>query len=94
VANGGTRITNSTFRNMPFGLMAFNTAPQLEGNVFTGNGSDIGVCLGATVATAPVLKDNYYEGGVPRFDASCTQVNTTDLAPAAAPNPTAGPVGL
>ncbi len=94
VANGGTRITNSTFRNMPFGLMAFNTAPQLEGNVFTGNGSDIGVCLGATTATAPVLKGNYYEGGVPRFDASCSQVNTADSAPAATPNPSAGPVGL
>lgn len=93
-ANGGTRITNSTFRNMPFGLMAFNTAPQLQGNVFTGNGSDIGVCLGATTATAPVLKDNYYEGGVARFDASCTQVNTADSAPAATPNPSAGPVGL
>jgi hypothetical protein len=94
VANGGTHITNSTFRNMPFGLMAFNTAPQLEGNVFTGNGSDIGVCLGATVDTAPVLSGNYYEGGTPRFDASCTQVSTTDAAPAAVPNPTAGPVGL
>jgi hypothetical protein len=94
VANGGTRITNSTFRNMPFGLMAFNTAPELEGNVFTGNGSDIGVCLGATTDTAPVLSGNYYEGGMPRFDASCTQVGTTDAAPAAAPNPTAGPVGL
>jgi hypothetical protein len=60
--------------------------------VFRSNGSDVGMCSGATADNAAKLKGNQYEGAL-KVDASCDRIGTKDATPAT--NVTgAGPSGL
>ena len=43
---------------------------------------------------APVLRNNFFEGGALLLDASCDRIGTKDSSPAALANPSAGPSGL
>jgi hypothetical protein len=96
--NGGTnssaRITNTIFENLSYGIMAYTTKPIVENSVFRRNGSDIGVCDGATTANAPGLMGNFYEGGAVKLDANCDKIGTKDASPATTANASAGPSGL
>lgn len=92
--NTSTRITNSRFDNLAYGVMAYATQPVIEDSVFLQNSTDVGVCSGATDANTPVLRNNYYNGGAVRLDASCDLIGTRDSAPATAEHPGAGSQGL
>ena len=92
--NNSPTVTNSIFDGMAYGVMAYATKPIIEDSIFMNNASDVGFCVGATADNVPQLSNNYYSSGAPLFDPSCVQIGTTDAAPAAAPNPDAGPIGL
>ncbi|HEX5657641.1 MAG TPA: hypothetical protein VFX59_10625 [Polyangiales bacterium] len=96
--NGGVntspRITNALIKGFSYGFMAYTTKPIVEDSVFENNGSDFGLCNGATEANAPALKNNFYKAGEVSLDASCFRIKTVDAAPAASANPKAGVSGL
>lgn len=92
--NNSPVVTNSIFRQLSYGVMAFQTKPVFENNVFEGNTNDVGLCLGATADNAPVLTGNYYSSGSALIDPGCFQIGTADSAAASAPIEGAGPVGL
>jgi hypothetical protein len=92
--NNSPVVKNSIFRELSYGVMAFQTKPVFENSVFEGNTNDVGLCLGASADNAPVLTGNYYAGGSALVDAGCFQIGTADSAPASAPIEGAGPVGL
>jgi hypothetical protein len=92
--NNSPKITNSIFEKLSYGIMAYASAPIVEDSVFKNNGSDVGMCVDATAANAGKLRNNSYEGGALRLDASCDMIGTKDSAPATTANPAAGPSGL
>jgi hypothetical protein len=92
--NNSPIVKNSIFRQLSYGVMAFQTKPVFENNVFDGNTNDVGLCLGASADNAPVLTGNYYASGSALIDPGCFQIGTADSGPAAAPIEGAGPVGL
>jgi hypothetical protein len=96
-ANGGVNnapvVRNSVFELLGYGLMVYATKPTIEDNVFLMNGNDIGFCFEATADNAPTMRNNFYSSGAPIIDPTCFQIGTTDSSPAAAMNPSAGPVG-
>jgi hypothetical protein len=92
--NNSPIVKNSIFRQLSYGVMAFQTKPVFEHNVFEGNTNDVGLCLGASAESAPVLEGNYYATGSALIDAGCFQIGTADSSPASAPIEGAGPVGL
>jgi hypothetical protein len=96
--NGGTnnspRISNTIFENLSYGIMAYTTKPIVENSVFRSNGSDIGMCEGATTANTPSLMSNFYEGGAVKLDADCDKIGTKDASPVATASASAGPSGL
>ena len=92
--NNSPIVKNSIFRQLSYGVMAFQTKPVFENNVFEGNTNDVGLCLGASAENAPVLTGNYYSSGSALIDAGCFQIGTAESSPASAPIEGAGPVGL
>jgi hypothetical protein len=92
--NNSPKITNTVFESLSYGIMAYASAPIVEDSVFLRNGSDIGMCSGATAANAAKLRNNSYVDNALRLDASCDRIGTKDAAPASATNPAAGPSGL
>lgn len=96
--SGGTNtsihVTNSIIEKMSYGIMAYTTKPIIEDSIMRMNGNDVGLCNGATKDNTPVLKNNNYTTGMPRVDASCFMIDTTDPSPAATANPLAGSSGL
>jgi hypothetical protein len=74
--------------------MAYTTKPIVENSVFRRNGSDIGMCEGATTSNTPSLMSNFYEGGAIKLDASCDKIGTKDASPVASAVAGAGPSGL
>jgi hypothetical protein len=92
--NNSPVVTNSIFRGLAYGAMAFQTKPIFENNVFENNQNDVGFCLGAAADNAPVLDGNYYASGSALIDPGCFQIGTADSSPASAPIEGAGPVGL
>lgn len=85
-------IRDCIFENLAYGIMAYSTAPDVQGSVFLNNSADVGFCLGATADNAPSLLGNYYSGGTPTLDAPCAQIGTADASAAPTPNPNAGPI--
>ena len=96
--NNSPIVKNSIFRQLSYGVMAFQTKPVFENNVFEAatapNTYDVGLCLGATAENTPVLTGNYFASGSALIDGGCFQIGTADSAPASAPIEGAGPVGL
>ena len=88
--NTSARITNSLIENFAYGFMAYTTKPIVENSVFKNNGSDFGICLGATEANAPGLKGNFYSSGEVSLDASCFNIGIEDASAASAAQPGAG----
>jgi hypothetical protein len=88
--NTSMRVSNAIFEKLAYGVMAYTTRPIIEDSVFIKNGSDVGICTGATEDNTPVLENNHYEKGEPSIDPSCFRIGTTDPSPAATANPNAG----
>jgi hypothetical protein len=92
--NTSARITNTIFESLSYGVMAYTTKPIIENSVFRRNGTDIGMCSGATSANAASVTSNFYEGGAIKLDASCDKIGIKDPSGATSANPSAGPSGL
>jgi hypothetical protein len=88
--NNAPKITNSVFDKLSYGIMAYASQVNVSDSVFTNNGSDVGMCTGATEANVPKLNNNAYTDNALRVDASCDRIGTKDAAPAKTPNPSAG----
>jgi hypothetical protein len=89
-SNNAPKITNSVFDKLSYGIMAYASQVNVSDSVFTNNGSDVGMCTGATEANVPKLNNNSYTDNALRVDASCDRIGTKDAAPAKTPNPSAG----
>lgn len=88
--NNAPKITNSVFESLSYGIMAYTSQVNVSDSVFLRNGSDVGMCSGATEANTPKLNNNSYTDNALRVDASCDRIGTKDAAPAKTANPTAG----
>jgi hypothetical protein len=92
--NTSPRITHALIENFSYGFMAYKTKPIVENSVFRDNGSDFGLCSGATADNAPTLSGNFFHGGTLRLDASCDRIGTREASPAASANASAGATGF
>jgi hypothetical protein len=92
--NNSPRVTNSIIEGMSYGVMAYTTQPVFESCVFQNNGTDVGLCSGATTANQPQLKGDFFASGKPAIDPGCIQIGTTATSSATATIAGAGPVGL
>jgi hypothetical protein len=92
--NNSPHVTNSIIQGMSYGVMAYTAKPVFENDVFMGNGTDVGLCSGATTANQPVLTGDYFSSGKPVIDESCVQIGTAATSSATATIAGAGPVGL
>ena len=88
--NTSAHITNALIENFAYGFMAYTTKPIVENSVFKSNGNDFGICLGATEANAPALKNNFYSSGEVVLDPTCFGIGIADATPASAASPAAG----
>jgi hypothetical protein len=92
--NNSPLVKNSIVENEAYGVMAYTTKPMFENCVFRNNGTDVGLCSGATAANAPVLMGNYFATGKASIDPSCGQIGTAEMNSATTMITGAGPVGL
>jgi hypothetical protein len=92
--NNSPLVKNSILENLAYGVMAYTTKPMFDSCVFKGNGTDVGLCSGATPANEPVLTGDYFAAGKASIDPSCLQIGTAAMNSATATISGAGPVGL
>jgi hypothetical protein len=92
--NNSPLVKNSIIEGMSYGVMAYTTKPMFENCVFQNNGTDVGLCTGATSANEPLLTGDYFATGKASIDPSCLQIGTATMNSATATIDGAGPVGL
>jgi hypothetical protein len=92
--NNSPLVKNSIMEGLSYGVMAYTTKPMFENSVFQGNGTDVGLCTGATASNEPILMGDYFSTGKANIDSSCLQIGTAAMNSVTATIAGAGPVGM